>query len=913
MDYLNFDLWLGEWNPAARTGVAEVWQSPAGEGERHRFTLDVEPSACAQRVQRTAAMAAELGQKLAAGAFSAENMALWRESYQIARERNRGLRLRLHIDSWELAQLPWELLYDSRQAEFLVFDPRVSLVRYLRLHSMPPALRQSRALHVLAVVAAPTDLPRLNWEHELSVLHDALGELAQAGQVQMRQCLHATQESLHLTLLEHTPDVVHWIGHGAYEHQERQGILFLEDDSQCSAPMRAGEAARLLRRYGVNLAVLNACETGKGAWASLASALVRAEIPAVVAMQWPVEDRAAIRFSRLFYKALSLGMTIDECVAEGRLGASATSSDPNDWAAPVLFLRSASGRLWTTEPAGLQERRAPVAEPVAEVARAGENPKAVPSYTRGLYFKTRGPLLAASEPELIIDRPELRRALRLAQQPSVTQYIAILSARQTGKTTLLFRLKDLLQDFCVCVFVDLSVLRAQDANACFRFVAFRLLSEFRALLGRAPLPSEGRSLDSPVDFIEFLRELATAVPTPRIVLLLDEVGALLPEVSDSFFNTLRTVFNLGRGLDNQLAKYLFVFSGAVDLQALTSGANSPLNICEKLYLSDFELTDVHKIVSQFAKLGVTVAPGTAEAVYALTGGHPYLTMRLCALLESAQASEVTPAHVEMAAEQMLVEDDNIRHVLAELDRRPLERRRLRSILLEGRVVHFSRNDSVLASLEMIGVVRPTQPCAVRNRLYERALRQYFAQAEERAGQFAPQEAGDREALEVTYSRLLALRAEAVDAEGFYRPGVAWETFAAALFALVPAFSPYPSLPTDPAHADVFLAINGAAPGGSHWNIYQPAILVTCRDLRQAEPGAVVSEMMAKAALYNVKLIFVISGGGLDPAQRARFSGARGETSIVVLDDAEILRLLEERQDLETLLRNRVLEARLRKI
>ncbi len=29
----------------------------------------------------------------------------------------RGLRLRLHIDSWELSRLPWEVLYDSRRGE----------------------------------------------------------------------------------------------------------------------------------------------------------------------------------------------------------------------------------------------------------------------------------------------------------------------------------------------------------------------------------------------------------------------------------------------------------------------------------------------------------------------------------------------------------------------------------------------------------------------------------------------------------------------------------------------------------------------------------------------------------------------------------------------------------------------------
>ena len=42
MDYLSFDLRLGEWNPTQRTGVAEVLQSPAGESERYDFELDLD-------------------------------------------------------------------------------------------------------------------------------------------------------------------------------------------------------------------------------------------------------------------------------------------------------------------------------------------------------------------------------------------------------------------------------------------------------------------------------------------------------------------------------------------------------------------------------------------------------------------------------------------------------------------------------------------------------------------------------------------------------------------------------------------------------------------------------------------------------------------------------------------------------
>ncbi len=137
-------------NGAGRgTGVAEVLQSPAGESGRYRFARRRTGPLSAPR-SAGAALAADLGRRLTAGVLAQESLSLWRESYQIARERGRGLRLRLHIDSWDLARLPWELLYDTRRGDFYVFDPMISLVRYVRLPAAPPALRQSRTLKVLA-------------------------------------------------------------------------------------------------------------------------------------------------------------------------------------------------------------------------------------------------------------------------------------------------------------------------------------------------------------------------------------------------------------------------------------------------------------------------------------------------------------------------------------------------------------------------------------------------------------------------------------------------------------------------------------------------------------------------------------------------------------------------------------------
>jgi len=141
-------------------------------------------------------------------------------------------------------------------------------------------------------------------------------------------------------------------------------------------------------------------------------------------------------------------------------------------------------------------------------------------------------------------------------------------------------------------------------------------------------------------------------------------------------------------------------------------------------------------------------------------------------------------------EEMLIEDDNLRHIIHELDTHLAERSVLRNIL-EGRKITFSRNDPVLASLEMIGAIRPVQPCEVRNRIYERALQRYY-QGDLEAAEPRPEiDAGLPEDVEAMYARLRALRRGALDASGAYRHGKPWETFAAALFSMVPGFSVYP--------------------------------------------------------------------------------------------------------------------------
>ncbi|MGI6368210.1 MAG: CHAT domain-containing protein [Anaerolineae bacterium] len=719
MDYLSFDLRIGEWSPQTHQGMIEVLHSPSGEGRRYPFVLEVDPTAVLRGLAADPSQARRLGRLLANAIFRHEVALVWYESYQIAKERNCGLRLRLHIESWELARLPWELLFDTRADEFMAFDERVSITRYIRLNSAPPVLQGSEALSILVVAASPTDEAPLRWENEIALLREAVEPLARLGKVMLTICEHATRESLHAALVESRPHVVHLIGHAEYDVLQQQGFMVLEDANRRSVHVDATELARLLRRYGTHAVILNACESARGIWAGLAPTLVRADVPAVVAMQWPIEDRAALTFSKAFYRTLAAGRPIDACVSEGRVAIDTAAPHTLMWAAPVLFIRSLDGQL--LEPQAHRRLRQ-----AARGSRSGQPEATTSNRQAGPHFRTRGPLQLPEDEAVLVDRPELDHALQIAQQPVVTQYLAILSPRQTGKTTLLLRMMDVLGEQSACVLVDLSVLRGQNVPDCFRLVSAQLAAALEPLKGSARLPAANGSIDSPVAFLDFVQRMARAVHVPRIVLLMDELGALEPEVSDAFFNTVRTIYTQGRGLRNALAKYLFVFSGAVDLYGLTFGTNSPLNICDKLYLQDLTAAQVAQLVGQLNKLGGTVAPEAPEAVYALTGGHPYLAMRLCALLETALPSPITAQTVQRAAAQMLIEDDNIGHLLRALDGQPGARRLLYSILMEGQAVPFSRNNPILASLEMMGAIKPTQPCAVRNQLYERALREYYA-------------------------------------------------------------------------------------------------------------------------------------------------------------------------------------------
>lgn len=294
-----------------------------------------------------------------------------RTLYDMSAKNDYHLRIRLIAHPPELVWLHWEFLYHAEKENFLGISPRTVLVRHIPLDEKIAPLAAALPLRILVFIAAPSDLPGLNVAREKDLIRERFEELTKAGAVEVdilegNRLTHHTKAGieeksykrrmttslgLQEMLLPNSYHVFHFIGHGHFDEQTGTGALALEQEEAGTADfVNSSVLKSLFADHQVRLVVLNGCETAvtseRYPLLGVAPALTRGGVPAVVAMQFPISDKAAIIFSRMFYGALTAGHPVDAAVVQGRLGIYGASKDRRDWGTPVVFMRSPDGMLW---------------------------------------------------------------------------------------------------------------------------------------------------------------------------------------------------------------------------------------------------------------------------------------------------------------------------------------------------------------------------------------------------------------------------------------------------------------------------------------------------------------------------------------------------------------------------------------
>jgi hypothetical protein len=290
----------------------------------------------------------QIGQTLFATLFQGQSKDVLIRSQGVLKD-GQGLRLVLNIAATEqeVGALPWEFLYDPDQGPLVMLD--TPIVRYLQQPVLIPRLKTDLPLKLLLTGAAPSGQPPINVERELKEIQAALAELIQQGRVQITSEPHLTRSKLQ-QLLRQGFHVWHFAGHGGFKSDGKTGVLAFEDSSGDLEWASALELGILLNRSSVRLIVLDACQSGAlqtAPFRSMAPALIRAQIPAVIAMQFKVPDEAARVFAGEFYRTLAEGFPIDACVTEGRKAVmGAVGLGRPDWGIPIVYTRAADGKLF---------------------------------------------------------------------------------------------------------------------------------------------------------------------------------------------------------------------------------------------------------------------------------------------------------------------------------------------------------------------------------------------------------------------------------------------------------------------------------------------------------------------------------------------------------------------------------------
>ncbi|HVF28627.1 MAG TPA: CHAT domain-containing protein, partial [Pyrinomonadaceae bacterium] len=432
--YLDFDLLIER---EGEVYTAQVLNSPAGQAsvtfsvpfsalELDNFLLRIgRPRRGTRRIDSPEVSAAKgFGGRLFDAVFNGEVRGCLRSSIDEANRQGRGLRVRLRLtDVPELAELPWEYLYNQPLNRFLALSDRTPLVRYLELPESIRPLTVSPPLRILVMISSPKNFDKLDVEREWENLKEALGDFEGRGLVELERLNEATPGALRRQLRRGQYHVFHFIGHGGFDQQIQDGVLVLEDREGQGRHVSGQDLGTLLYdHHPMRLAVLNACEGARGSrtdpFAGVAQSLLQQGVPAVIAMQFEITDEAAITFAHEFYGAVADNYPVDAALSQARQMIK-TEGSGLEWGTPVLYMRAPDGRIFNVKHSSDEDGEQPDIAALYHDAQAdierGEGGLAVEKL-RKLLGLAPGHTEASEQLSRALEQQELDTAYRSARE-----------------------------------------------------------------------------------------------------------------------------------------------------------------------------------------------------------------------------------------------------------------------------------------------------------------------------------------------------------------------------------------------------------------------------------------------------------------------------------------------------------------
>lgn len=324
----------------------------------------------------------------------------------------------------------------------------------------------------------------------------------------------------------------------------------------------------------------------------------------------------------------------------------------------------------------------------------------------------------------LIDRDSVSYIERQADQDALDlvaamEYVLIVEPRQQGKSSLINRLMrhpTLLGTSLVVI--DVTTLDRRSEPSWYATLCPQILGQLKGLVSVAQWPTMPQDGAGWRDFLWQIAATASSAGE-RVVIALDEIGAVPVPSATDFFSVLRAAYN-SRQAEIEFRQLSFILVGAFHPRDLIKDARvSPFNIAHRVRLADFSLAQVTQLVARGDWVPAQVSL-LAERIYYWTGGQPYLTQKLCANLRK----DANISDVDACVEWIMREDENhLPHLIGKLREDKKLRKYLAKLYSGERIKFVPHENPRQARLQLLGAVATDTEgyCTIRNRIYNLAM------------------------------------------------------------------------------------------------------------------------------------------------------------------------------------------------
>ena len=232
-------------------------------------------------------------------------------------------------------------------------------------------------------------------------------------------------------------------------------------------------------------------------------------------------------------------------------------------------------------------------------------------------FKTGGPLTEEDATVYIVREADRDSVIHLQKM----EYLLFIESRQQGKTNLIhYLIRHPAFDHVAFVYIHLNPSeKFSNEITWYQSLCKRIKRQLKKkglVKQDLEIPENSEGWRS---FLSAISLIASEANT-RIVIALDEIGAVTIPGSTHFFSVLRDVFN-SRPTEPEFKQLTFLLSGAFHPRNLIKNDDiSPFNIAQRVRLRDFTIEQVQSLVSKGEWSEEQISAALAERIYYWTGG-----------------------------------------------------------------------------------------------------------------------------------------------------------------------------------------------------------------------------------------------------------------------------------------------------